>query len=315
VSSAAAGTLEGVEEEPGLRPGVVSLTVYVALSGWLGVVVAAVALHAPGLVGVAVADVGADSLMPFTLDTAGVRVASVAVIVTYIWALTLTTRAFLGRYVYRKPPVWTWTGVVVAAAVVILAAAPHSTFLVALGAGLALRSLAYTRDGMIRPDPFTFPRPVGRALAVAVPILAIGTATAYAAYHPLQLRGTTSDGAPIAVGRTPLTTGMLTFANEGGRPLRVLVIEPGVERGYALRLVGVERLNMGVTQPGDPDTLPFAPFQVAAHAESRPYALVVSRAGCKPGATGRIESVRVRYLLGGERSVLLPLAEPLTLRC
>lgn len=44
--------------------------------------------------------------------------------------------------------------------------------------------------------------------------------------------------------------------------------------------------------------------------------MVLSRAGCRPGTSGRIESVRVRYRLGGaERTQLLRLDDPLTLAC
>jgi hypothetical protein len=43
--------------------------------------------------------------------------------------------------------------------------------------------------------------------------------------------------------------------------------------------------------------------------------LRISRAGCTPGQSGRIESVRVRYRLGGERTTLLKLDPALALSC
>ncbi|HWI71260.1 MAG TPA: hypothetical protein VNT55_04855 [Baekduia sp.] len=106
-----------------------------------------------------------------------------------------------------------------------------------------------------------------------------------------------------------------TLRNDGGRPVRILGVEPGEEHGFALHLTNVELMpDVGYLR----DARPFRSFVIPAHGDSHgagSLILDVSRAGCRRGTTGRIDSLRVRYALGGERSALLKLENPLTLTC
>jgi hypothetical protein len=118
---------------------------------------------------------------------------------------------------------------------------------------------------------------------LAVPVVALGGATAYAMYHPLSLQNGPFIAPGVPSSRKPVTAPLM-LENTGGRPLRVLAIEPGDERGYALHAIGAERQFMGVTQGGDDlGERPLAlPFTIAPHKTRSDLLLHVSRAGCRP---------------------------------
>jgi hypothetical protein len=309
-----AGTLSTTHPEPPGRPPVVRTVFYVLFAGWMGTILGLFALAAPTLLGVAMFPVNGQSAAWFDPETAGALLADVAAIGVFVWACGLTVRFCLGWVWSREAPAWTWTALTLAPAAVVAAGTEVTTSVVGVLAAVALRFTAYRADGSVRPEPL---RPPSRIWALAawmgLPVLAIGIATAYAMYHPLEVRF--GGGGPLKPGRTAISLHGPTIVNHGGRPVRILAIEPGVERGYALHVTGVELRRMDVIRPGKPWTRPFRPFTIAPHGEHSTLALIISRAGCRPGASGRIDSVRVRYVLGGERTALLKLGEPLTLAC
>jgi hypothetical protein len=284
----------------------------------VGTLLAVLALIAPALLGVAT--VSLDGRSPwFHQSTPGALLANAAILGVYVWSCTLTVRAWLGRFAGAQPPAWTWTAARLAVVAVVTATTTVTTVGGAIGAGLALRFTAYRADGSVRPEPLAVPsRRWALALGLALPVAAIGAATAYAIAHPVHGRwGSGGDDAPIAATRAPLRVRGPVLVNDGGRPVRILGVEPGVERGFALHLTDVLVEDQGVTPIGRPQrTSPLRPFTLAPHAERFDLLMVVSRAGCRPGTSGRIDSVRVRYELGGGvRSVLLALVRPLTLTC
>ena len=313
----AAGTLQGTEERSG-RPGYRRSVFWTALAGAIGVMLGGLALSAPGIAGVATFPLGQSATLGwYRLDTTGALLADVAAMVVVIWACTLTVRSWLVAHSKTlRPPAWTWTALTIAPAAVLTAGTGVTKAAAAVGVGLALRVAGYRADGTPRPDPLAalLDRRARIALALAVPTVAIGVATAYAIYHPLTLTGM-SDWAPIARTTRPLVAYGPTLRNDGGRPVTILAVEPGEERGFALHLTNVEILP-NVSYLGE--RKPFRPFVVPAHDDSYragTLMLTISRAGCRPGTSGRIDSVRVRYDLGGARSTLLKLSQPLTLNC
>lgn len=286
----------------------------VGVGCWVGSLLAFLALMAPHLLGVATMPVdGAAALAWFPLDTFGGLVANAAGLATLIWGATWGIRGVL-RVAGLAVPASTWTALTFGPAA-LLALTPLASM---VGAGvlaaLALRYTAYEADGGVRPEPLdALPSTARHALRVAIPVVAIGTATAYCVYHPLTLSG--SLGEVLKPARTTIDVRAMRLTNDGGRSLRILAIEPGIERGYALHLSGVALDREDVIMPGEAWTRPFHPFTLRPHQESPGLSLRLSRAGCRPGAAGRIESVRVRYLLGGERTMLLKLDEPIVLSC
>jgi hypothetical protein len=312
VSEIAAGTLPTTTDAQ--RPGFVRVILWTGLGGAVGTVFAAFAMVAPAIVGSATMPT-ADRGVPdwFPMETTGGVIANVAALLTLLWGVTWTIRGVF-RLGGGPVPASTWTALTFAPAL-LLAVTPLATGTAAgLAAAFTLRYTAFTADGEARREPLDALAPIARhVLRVAIPVVTIGVATAYSIYHPL--RQWSGGGDPIKPGRTPITVSFTTFTNEGGRTVEILGVEPGVERGYALHLTGVALNRMGVTLPGESTTRPFHPFTLKAHADSPSMSLVLSRAGCRPGATGAIESVRVRYRLGGERTALLRFDEPLRLAC
>jgi hypothetical protein len=298
------------------RPGFVRVFFFVFVGAGLGVFFGTIALAAPSFLGVASADALSEHTVPFALDSRGAALADVAVAVAMLWAVTLTVRYWLSTFVGRgTTPSWTWT----ALTLLLAGLAAVFTILTAGGAAalaaVAVRWTVYRADGSARPEPFAFGLSRERALVagILVPVLAIGFATGYAVYHPLL---DNSDGGParrIAPGRTPVYVLAPQIYNGGGRAVQVLGIEPGVEHGYALHLEGVGLLpNVGEIR----DRVPFAPFTLQPNDTT--YSSVVlrlSRHACRPGASGRIDSLRVRYDLGGVRTALVRLKQPFTISC
>jgi hypothetical protein len=300
-----------VDRQAGRRPGLARVFFGTLLAVVAGRILALLALAAPSIVGQA--DVVAVDSLPFLAQSPAAVLADGAVLLVGLWACTLVVRALLGS-AFDAWPAWTWTGLTLAAGLALALVGPVTVGGGAALAGLALRWTAYREDGTARPEPWTFSRRWAPAVGLAVPVVALGGATAYGMYHPLALSAADT-GVPIRASREPLDV-MATLHNEGGRPLRVLAIEPGDERGFALHLVGAQRQFPGVTEAGDLGERPLAlPFTIAPHQSRGDLVLRVSRAGCHPGASGRINSIRIRYALGGERSTLLPLGTPLTLTC
>jgi hypothetical protein len=293
----------------------VSTVFYVCLAGFCGTLLALLALIAPGLLGVATVSLVGRSPW-FYQSTPGALLANAAILCVYVWSCTLTFRTWLGRFAGAQPPAWTWTAATLAVAAVVTATTAASAIAGGIAAALVLRWTAYRADGSFRPEPLALPsRRWTLAVGLAVPVAAIGAATAYAIAHPVHA-GWGGEPTAIAATRAPLRVDGPTLVNDGGRPVRILGVEPGVERGFALHLSDVLVEDQGVTPIGRlPRTSPLGSFMLAPHAERSDLLMVVSRAGCRPGTSGRIESVRVRYELGGVRSVLLALQRPLTLTC
>jgi hypothetical protein len=298
------------------RPGFVRVFFFVFVGAWLGAFFGTIALAAPSFLGVASADTLSEHTVPFALESRGAALADVAVAVAMLWAVTLTVRYWLSTFVGRgTAPSWTWTGLTLGLAG--LAAA--FTMLTAGGAAalaaVAMRWTVYRADGTARPEPFAFGLSRQRALAVGVlvPVLAIGFATGYAVYHPLRDNSGDGPAKRIASGTTPVYVIAPQIYNGGGRPMQILGIEPGVEHGYALHLEDVGLLpNVGDIR----DRVPFTPFTLQP--KDATYSSVVlrlSRHGCRPGATGRIDSLRVRYDLGGVRTALVRLKQPYEISC
>jgi hypothetical protein len=304
---------DGEAQERTGRPGFVRVFFFVFVGAWLGAFFGTIALAAPSFLGVASADTLSEHTVPFALDSRGAALADVAVAVAMLWAVTLTVRYWLSTFVGGSPA-WTWT------ALTLLVAGLLAVFTILTAGGaaalaaIAVRWTVYRADGTTRPEPLAFGLGRQRALAVSilVPVLAIGIATGYAVYHPLS---DNSDGAPkrLAAGTDPLYVVGPPIYNGGGRAVQILGIEPGVEHGFALHLEDVGLLP----DVGDlSHRRPFAPFTLQPKdATYTSIVLKLSRYGCRPGATGRIDSLRVRYDLGGVRSTLVRLKQPLTLSC
>ncbi|HWH94784.1 MAG TPA: hypothetical protein VNT03_13070 [Baekduia sp.] len=313
----AAGSLEEPREDEraavGGRPAFLRVFVLVVIAAWLGGFLATIALSAPGYLGVADADTLSETALPFALDTRWAVVADIGVVVTVLWAVTVSVRYWLRTFA-GGAPAWTWIGLTL-----FTAGATASLTFVTAGVATALAAAAmrwtvYGADGTPRPEPLAFaPTRAGAvAIGVAIPVVAIGAATAYAVYHPLV---DNSDGPVrrLAAGTTPVHILGPPISNDGGVAIRLLAIEPGVERGYALHLTNVELL----TTVGDMShRVPFVPLTLQPNdATYSNIALEISRSGCRPGSSGRIESVRVRYDLGGERTALVRLGQPIELTC
>jgi hypothetical protein len=311
----AAGTLTSSRPETGGRPPIVRTVFYVLFAGWLGTILGLLALAAPSLLGVGTFPVDGRGADWFAPHTPGAILADVAAIGVFAWSCGLTVRFCLGWVWSQDPPAWTWTASTLGAAGLLAAGTGVTTPAAGVLAALALRYTAYRADGAIRPEPLALGRRTGVVVALAVPVLAIGVATAFAIYHPLKMGGLGADRATLARGVKPALVWGPVLHNDGGRPVRVLGVEPGEEHGYALHLTDVELVPaVGYLR----DRQPLRPFVIPAHGDSHTAGsliLTVSRAGCRRGTSGRIASLRVRYALGGERSTLLKLTEPLTLSC
>lgn len=307
--------LEAAVAVPG-RPGFVRVFFFVFVGAWLGAFFGTIALSAPSFLGVASADTLSEHTLPFALESHGAALADLAVAVAMLWAVTLTVRYWLATFVGRgTSPSWTWTALTLGLAGLAAAFTVLTAGGAAAVAAIAMRWTVYCADGSARPEPFAFGLTRQRALAASIllPVLAIGFATGYAVYHPL--RDNSGDGPPkrIGAGTTPVFVVAPQIYNDGGRAMQILGIEPGVEHGYALHLEDVGLLpNLGDLR----DRIPFTPFTLQP--KDATYSSVVlrlSRHGCRPGATGRIDSLRVRYDLGGVRTALVRLKQPYEISC
>lgn len=312
MSEVAAGTLPE-EKDVSFRPTVIVTLLWVGLAGWIGTLLGSFALIAPHALGVASADLGGQTAALYPDGTLGATVANLCVLLVYLWAWTLTLRGLFR--VGSGPddrPAWTWTALTLAPAIAVTKLPGVTIIAPGIVAALALRHIAFGGDGMPRPEPFTPTRLTRGALGLLLPVIALGGATAYAMYHPL--RGHVG-GEDMKPGRADAVVYGPHIENDGGRTVRILAIEPGVERGYALHLIGMKVDKGGVTNGIESPWRAFRPFTLGPHQESNDLNMVLSRAGCRPGQSGRIESVRIRYRLGGERTMLMRLAKPITLTC
>lgn len=296
------------------RPTVVVAVLWVGLAGWMGGLLGSFAIGAPHVLGVAAPPLSGSRIAMYPDGTIGAALASACVLLVYLWAWTLTVRGLfrLGSSPADRPA-WTWTALTLAPALALALLPGLSITAPGIAAALALRHTAFGRDGTPRPEPFAVTRRTRAALGLALPILALGGVTAYAMYHPLA--NAHASGYGLKPGRADFVAFGPVFHNDGGRAVRILAVEPGVERGYALHLIGM-KVNKRITDGVEPPWKPFAPFTLAPHHATDDLSMVLSRAGCRPGTSGRIESVRVRYRLGGaERTQLLQLDDPITLAC
>jgi hypothetical protein len=303
------------DSERSARPGRLRCVMWVAVAGWMGILLASLALIAPGALGVATVRLGNGATIDwFPVDTLGGFCANVAVLATILWGCTWAVRGVF-RVGGGPVPASSWTALTLAPAIALALTPLATTVAAGIGAAIALNYTAFAADGTARPEPLDRLSTRARhALRVGIPVLTIGIATAYAVYHPLTIWSGGGE-LPAKPGRTTATLSLATIQNDGGRPVRILAVEPGVERGYALHLTGVAFERTDTILPGESDTRPFHPFTLRAHHEAPRLSLSISRAGCRPGRSGRIESVRVRYLLGGERTMLLKLDPALALSC
>lgn len=301
----------------GQRPGAVRVFFWTLLAGVGGQLLGAFALLGPSVVGVAVTQPWLDA-PPFYPDGAGAVMADAAALAVLVWGAVSLARPLLA-WATGERPAWTWTALPLGGGLALGAVSAGVSLAGGLAvAGVAVRYTAYASDGRARPEPVTV-SPRWRIALVSLPALAIAATTAYAMYHPLQGRWWsggegTSATEPVRVTRAALRVRNPIIDNTGGRPVRVLAIEPGQERGFALHLVGMETVKPGGAR--GPDGPRLVPFVLGPHETRDDLTMVISRAGCRPGATGRIDSVRVRYVLGGgQHTTQLRLEHPLTLNC
>jgi hypothetical protein len=190
-----------VDRQAGRRPGIGRVFFGTLLAVAAGRILASLALLAPTVAGQA--DVLAVDSLPFPAQSPAAVVADGAVLLVGLWACTLVVRALLGS-AFDIRPAWTWTGLTLAAGLALALVGPGIT--VGGGAalaGLALRWTAYREDGTARPEPWTFSRRWALVVGLAVPVVALGGATAYAMYHPLSL-SVGDTGVPISTSREPL---------------------------------------------------------------------------------------------------------------
>lgn len=313
MSEIAAGTLAD-RKAAAQRPTVVVALLWVGLAGWMGTLLASFALMAPHALGVATADLSGQAVAPYPDGTLAAALANLCMLLVYLWAWTLIVRGLFRVGSGREDrPAWAWTALTLAPAVAV-AQLPGVTIIVpGLVAALALRHTAFGRDGTPRPEPFAPTRPARGAVGLLLPVIALGGATAYAMYHPL--RDGHVGGEDPKPGHADAVVYGPHITNDGGRAVRILAIEPGVERGYALHLIDM-KVNKAVTDGVESPWRAFQPFTLGPHQSAEDLTMVLSRAGCRHGTSGRIESVRVRYRLGGaERTQLLALDDPITLVC
>ncbi|MBJ7330524.1 MAG: hypothetical protein JHC95_11550 [Solirubrobacteraceae bacterium] len=173
-----------------------------------------------------------------------------------------------------------------------------------------LRWAVYTEVGGVRAPLAPRHRRLLAVLSGALVGACLAGTVAYGLLHPIEVAGIETRQS-TTVAKTPLEVTMPWMYNKGITELRVLAIEPGEQQGKALRLASVRIM---------PDfgwhTRPFTPFELRAGNDDSPAILLrFSRAGCTPGASSRVESVRIRYDLYGERTMAIPLDPPLLLHC
>jgi hypothetical protein len=326
VPEAVAGSAEEVEGAG--RPGVLRVFFLTVLACGLAKMASGVAIWLLSFVGVATTGWWEDSA-PYLPTGVGPVVAD-GLAVLFVASLAVTvTRAVLSSWVAEEDvPAWTWTAVTLVPAAVLAAASPAVTSAGAWAiAGVALRYVAWRSDGRARlelrfarrtdgaarPESWLTAR-VARRWAVVVPALLLAGLSGYAVFHPLSVDET--ERAVIHAGRSPVLVQGPPIRNESGRAVRVLSIEPGRERGYALHLIGVRKTMDGMSPDGvHPPTREVTSFVIRGNDATMGLLLQLSRAGCRPGTSGRIETVRVRYLRGGEHVMELPLHPAPTLVC
>jgi hypothetical protein len=301
----------GVVERAGPgRPGFWRVFFLTLLGGTFGALAAALFSAVVGVVGVASPPLW-DRDVPYVATGFGPIAADVAGVLYVAVFAVAVTRWFLREWV-QEPPAWTWTVATLIPAAGLAALAPSIDTSGGWAiAGVALRYVAWDSEGHARRDPFAMTRRMRLAL-VLTPALLLAVVTGYAMFHPLRL--STGGSHVIASGTSTLAIDA-SIDNDGGRPVRILAVEPGRERGYALHLTGVRSLYEGARPIGAPDSHPFTPVVIAPHGTASLLVLQVSRAGCRRGSSGRIETIRVRYALGGVHVMELPLDPVPALTC
>jgi hypothetical protein len=299
--------------EPRRRPGFFRVWLLTILGGGFGALAAVLASVVVEVAGVASLPLW-DRSVPY-LPTGGGPIAADALGVLYVTSFSVLVTRWLLRAWVEEPPAWTWIAATLVPAAGVAAVSPRISDAGAwVIAGVALRYVAWDAEGHARPEPIRSVLAL-RLVKVLTPALLLAAITAYAMFHPLSLF--TSTPATIRPGTSPVLVNMLSISNDGGRPVRILSIEPGRERGYALHLIGVRTYYEGARPFGAPETRPFTPFVLRPHEDTDPptLALQLSRAGCRPGTSGRIDTVRVRYALGGVHTMELKLDPAPALSC
>jgi hypothetical protein len=296
------------------RPGFLRVFLLTGVACFGGLVAAMVLVWALSLTGVATTGWVVDGA-PYLPTGVGPVMADALSVLYFSVFTVLVTRPVLAAWIAPDDlPAWTWVAVPFLACAGLAAISPA----VAVNGGwaiaaIAVRYTAWDAEGRARREPLLTPRST-RLVLLLVPAVLLAGIAGYALFHPL----TVSDGsAPkIARGTSPVLVTAPALYNESSRPVRVLSIEPGRERGYALHLIGVRAYVDGMSVHGGPPTRPVTSFVIKAH-DSSPGGMVLqlSRAGCRPGTSGRIESIRVHYRLGGDRVMELPVKPAATLIC
>lgn len=312
VTELAAGPAERVEGAR--RPGFFTVFFLTIFGCAAGMFASLAAVWLVSFAGVATTGAWAGTV-PF-LPTGFAPVLADVVAVLYFTSLAVVlTRGALGAWTDPDdPPALTWIALtlVPAAALAVIAPSVSLTGGWAIAA-VAVRYVAWDREGRARPEPL-LSRRAARHVAVLAPALLLAALSGYALVHPLRT-GDTGEAARIQPGTSPVLVPGPNIYNYSSRPVRVLSIEPGRERGYALHLIGVRTFADGVAVDGHPPTRDVTSFTIGANDAGPPLRLQLSRAGCRPGTSGRIETVRVRYVRGGQHVMELPVKPALTLNC
>lgn len=311
VSELVAGTAEQVE---GLkRPGFIRVFVLTWVACSLGLLAAMIVSALVSLTGVGMPSDWGDEV-PYLATALGPIVAdALSVLFFSAFAILLTRVVLSGWLAAEHEPAWTWIAVAIVPTAALVVLSPATTVNGGLAiAGVAIRYAAWDAEGRPRREPFLTPRSA-RWVVPLVPAVLLAGIAGYALLHPLTTNAT--DMRMIARGTSPVLVNAPTIHNRSGRRIRILSIEPGRERGYALHLIGVRAYTLGARPSGAASTHPVSSFVLAAHGESPWLLLQLSRAGCRPGTSGRIETIRVRYRLGGDRVMELPVKPAATLSC
>ncbi len=252
---------------------------------------------------------GSDATLPFLVEGPLSVAAGLGLLFFQTVVVVGLTRVALSGDESR--PAWIYVfGVLLAAIAAAGAVGGWLGLLVLVPVLTSLRWIAYEADGTVRPDPLRLDRRGARVVGAVLASLGLLGGYGYGVLHPLVVQADGSLQDPIEATTRPLEVALPQVNNDGGPTARVVAIEPGVERGAALRLADVRVYpNEGWR------TLPFMPYELSRDGMPTSVVLRFSRAGCTPGATGYVESVRMRYELAGKRTLTVPFDPPLSLRC
>jgi hypothetical protein len=295
------------------RPGFFRVFFLTLFACGIGMLAAAAGILLVSLTGLATTGIWLGTV-PYLPTGVGPVLADAVVVLYFTSFAVLLVRRILGAWISPDdPPAWTWIAATLVPAGALAATSPA----VAITGGwaivaIAVRYAAWDREGRARREPVLAPR-AARRTVVLVPAILLAALSGYALLHPLTIDQTSP--AKIAPGTTPVLVNGAPIRNDSGRPVRILSIEPGRERGYALHLTGIQAYNDGMQSAGEPLSHAVTSFVIKPHDSATGLLLQLSRAGCRPGTSGRIETIRVRYARGGVHVMELPLDPAPTLTC